>query len=103
MVKRNEVDIKETWKLEDLFENDEKFYEELDKTVKKSENFKKTYSQIDSSDKLYKGLKDLSEIYGAMHRLGSFAGISTEVDANDPYPQKDMQILGQRQVEFMQI
>lgn len=88
MVKRNEVDIKETWKLEDLFENDEKFYEELYKTVKKSENFKKTYSQIDSSDKLYKGLKDLSEIYGAMHRLGSFAGISTEVDANDPHPQK---------------
>ncbi|MDU2201596.1 MAG: oligoendopeptidase F, partial [Anaerococcus hydrogenalis] len=69
MVKRNEVDIKETWKLEDLFENDEKFYEELDKTIKASENFKKTYSQIDSSDKLYKALKDLSEIYGAMHRL----------------------------------
>ena len=88
MVKRNEVDIKETWKLEDLFENDEKFYDELDKTVKKSENFKKTYKEIDSSDKLYKALKDLSEIYGAMHRLGSFAGISTEVDANDPHPQK---------------
>ena len=60
MLKRNEVDIKETWKLEDLFENDEKFYEELDKTVKKSENFKKTYKEIDSSDKLYKGLKDVS-------------------------------------------
>ena len=40
MLKRNEVDIKETWKLEDLFENDEKFYEELEKTLKKSESFK---------------------------------------------------------------
>ena len=30
----------------------------------------------------------MSEIYGTMHRLGSFAAISTEVDANDPHPQK---------------
>ncbi|MSS77424.1 oligoendopeptidase F [Anaerococcus sp. AGMB00486] len=88
MKKRSEVDVKETWKLEDIFENDKAFYDELENTLKLSEDFKEEFKEIDSSEKLKRALKSLSDIVARLHRLGSFAGISTEVDANDPHPQK---------------
>ena len=88
MKKRSQVDINETWNLKDLFEDDESFYEEIDQTLAISKNFREKYQKIDSADKLKSALKDLSSLSARLSRLGSFAGISTEVDANDPHPQK---------------
>ena len=87
-MKRNEVDIKQTWKLEDLFKNDQEFFDELNDLVKTSEDFKNNNKEITTSKELYQALKDLSDIVSRLDRLGTFAGISMEVDATDQGPIK---------------
>ena len=83
MKKRSEVDINETWSIEDLFENDEAFLVSLEKLKKLADAFAKEYKDIDSADKLYNSLKAYTEIEGLTSRLDNFASITTEVDTSD--------------------
>ena len=83
MKKRSEVDINETWSIEDLFENDEAFLVSLEKLKKLADAFAKEYKDIDSADKLYDSLKAYTEIEGLTSRLDNFASITTEVDTSD--------------------
>ena len=83
MKKRIEVDINETWSIEDLFENYEAFLVSLEKLKKLADAFAKEYKDIDSADKLYDSLKAYTEIEGLTSRLDNFASITTEVDTSD--------------------
>ena len=85
MKKRNEVDIKETWKLEDLYPNDEAFYEDLEKVEDLSKDFYEKYQDLgDDPEKIYKAIVEYSDICGVISNLGNFASISTEVDTTNP-------------------
>ena len=83
MKKRSEVDLKETWKIEDMYANDEVFYKEIGNVKKKALDFSNNYKMIDSKEKLYESLKEYSDIIGLMDDLYTFAGISMEVDTTD--------------------
>lgn len=83
MKNRNEVDIKETWAIEELFENDEVFLDSLDDLKSLSDNFANKYKSLDSSDEIYQALEAYSEIAALTDRLATFASITTEADTND--------------------
>lgn len=83
MKKRSEVDLKETWKIEDMYANEEVFYKEIENIKKKALDFSNNYKKIDSKEKLYESLKEYSDIIGLMEDLYTFAGISMEVDTTD--------------------
>ncbi|WP_276881900.1 oligoendopeptidase F [Anaerococcus tetradius] len=88
MKKRSEVDIKETWKLEDMYANDEAFYKEIEGLKQKASDFSNDFKNIESLEDLYKSLKAYSEIDAIIDCLGTFAGISMEVDTSDQGPIK---------------
>lgn len=88
MKKRSEVDIKETWALEDLFKSDEDFFASLSQAKKMAEDFKENHQDIKTSEDVVASLDDYCEILGLLDRLGTFAGISTEVDTTDEGPAK---------------
>ena len=83
MKKRSEVDINETWAIEELFENDEVFLASLEDLKKLADDFAKRYKNIDTADKLYESLEAFNEIEALASRLGNFASITTEVDTSD--------------------
>ena len=83
MKKRNEVDPKETWAIEDLYASDEDFYADIEKLAKMANDFKEDYQKLETSDDVYKSLEDYSEIIKLTGLLGTFAGISKETDATD--------------------
>lgn len=83
MKKRNEVDPKETWAIEDLYASDEDFYANIEKLAKMANDFKEDYQKLETSDDVYKSLEDYSEIIKLTGLLGTFAGISKETDATD--------------------
>ncbi|MDD7463167.1 MAG: oligoendopeptidase F [Anaerococcus sp.] len=85
MKKRNEVDIKETWKLEDLYPNDQAFYKDLEKVENLSEDFYQKYLDLgDEPERIFKAIEEYSDICGLISNLGTFASISTEVDTTNP-------------------
>ena len=83
MKKRSEVDVKETWAIEELFENDESFLAGIEELKELTDDFVKKYQKINSADDIYKSLEDFASISGLVDRLGTFAGISMEVDTTD--------------------
>ena len=83
MKKRSEVDVKETWKIEDLFKDDEDFLKNLEELKNLSDNLSNNYKTLNSSEEVYKALEDFDKINGLTDRLGTFAGISMETDTTD--------------------
>lgn len=83
MKNRLEVDINETWAIEELFENDEVFLDALEDLKKLSDDFVNKYKSLDSSEKIYETLEAYSEIAALTDRLSTFASITTEVDTTD--------------------
>ena len=83
MKKRSEVDVKETWAIEELFENDESFLAGIEELKRLTDNFVKKYQKINSADDIFDSLEDFANISGLVDRLGTFAGISMEVDTTD--------------------
>ncbi len=71
MKKRNEVDPKETWAIEDLYASDEAFYADIENLAQMADDFKEKYSNIETSEDVYNSLEAYSDI------------ISLTEDAND--------------------
>src|SRR5699024_10303491 len=88
MKKRNEVDPKETWAIEDLYASDDDFYADLEKLARKASDFREKYSKIETSDDVYKSLEAYSDIISLTDGLGTFSGISKETDATDEHMAK---------------
>ena len=83
MKKRSEVDINETWAIEELFESDEVFLDGIEDLKKMSDIFVKKYKECNSSDQIYEALEAYSEIAALTDRLSTFASITTEVDTSN--------------------
>ena len=83
MKKRNEVDINETWAIEELFESDEVFLDGIEDLKKMSDIFVKKYKECNASDQIYEALEAYSEIAALTDRLSTFASITTEVDTSN--------------------
>ena len=83
MKKRHEVNINETWAIEELFENDEVFLASLNELKNLADDFANKYKSLDSSEEIFEALEAYSEIAALTDRLGTFASITTEVDTSD--------------------
>ncbi|MDD7306199.1 MAG: oligoendopeptidase F [Peptoniphilaceae bacterium] len=84
MKKRNEVDIKETWKIEDLYENDQAFYKDLEKVESLSDDFYGKYKNLENdSTKIFEAISEYSNLCGMISNLENFASITTEVDTTN--------------------
>lgn len=83
MKKRYEVDIDETWAIEELFESDEVFLDSLEELKKSSDDFANKYKSLNSTEEIFEALKAYGEIAALTDRLGTFASITTEVDTSD--------------------
>ncbi|WP_394022427.1 oligoendopeptidase F [Anaerococcus martiniensis] len=83
MKKRHEVNINETWAIEELFESDEVFLTSLNDLKNLSDDFANKYKSLDSSEEIFEALEAYSEIAALTDRLGTFASITTEVDTSD--------------------
>lgn len=83
MKKRNEVDIKETWAIEDLFENDEVFLASIEEIKNMATDFAKNHKSFESAEDIYNSLNDYADIAALADRLGTFSSISTEVDTTN--------------------
>ena len=94
MKKRSEVDVKETWKIEDMYADDDAFYEEIGKLKAKADDFSKEFKDIETVEEVSKSLREYSEIIAIVDKLGTFAGISMEVDTTDDHMAKRYARLG---------
>ena len=83
MKKRNEVDIKETWRIEDLYENDESFYKDLDLLSEMTDDFCEKYKKFTNNEQIIEAIRAYSDIYGKISNLENFASITTEVDTTN--------------------
>ena len=83
MKKRHEVNVNETWAIEELFESDEVFLTSLNDLKNLSDDFANKYKSLDSSEEIFEALEAYSEIAALTDRLGTFASITTEVDTSD--------------------
>lgn len=83
MKKRSEVDVKETWKIEDMYANDEACYKEADDLAEKAKAFAEKYKELKSEDDVFNSLEEYSDIVAIASTLSTFAGISMEVDNTD--------------------
>lgn len=83
MKKRHEVNINETWAIEELFENDEVFLASLNELKNLADDFANKYKSLNSSEEIFEALEAYSEIAALTDRLGTFASITTEVDTSD--------------------
>ncbi|MDU0894127.1 MAG: oligoendopeptidase F, partial [Anaerococcus sp.] len=73
MKKRYEVDIDETWAIEELFESDEVFLDSLEELKKLSDYFANKYKSLNSTEEIFEALKAYGEIAALTDRLGTFA------------------------------
>ena len=83
MKKRNEVDVKETWAIEDLFESDEVFLAGIEDIKNMAADFAKSHQSFENAEDIYRALKEYSDIQALADRLGTFAGITMETDTTD--------------------
>ncbi|WP_262121312.1 oligoendopeptidase F [Anaerococcus sp. Marseille-Q5996] len=83
MKKRHEVNINETWAIEELFESDEVFLASLNELKNLADDFANKYKSLNSSEEIFEALEAYSEIAALTDRLGTFASITTEVDTSD--------------------
>ena len=83
MKKRHEVNVNETWAIEELFESDEVFLASLNELKNLADDFANKYKSLDSSEEIFEALEAYSEIAALTDRLGTFASITTEVDTSD--------------------
>ena len=83
MKNRHEVNINETWAIEELFENDEVFLDSLDELKGLSDDFTNKYKSLNSADQIYEALEAYGDIRALTDRLATFASITTEVDTTD--------------------
>ena len=83
MKKRHEVNVNETWAIEELFESDEVFLASLNELKNLADDFANKYKSLNSSEEIFEALEAYSEIAALTDRLGTFASITTEVDTSD--------------------
>lgn len=77
-----------------MYADDDAFYEEIEKLKAKADDFSKEYKDIETVEEVSKSLREYSEIIAIVDKLGTFAGISMEVDTTDDHMAKRYARLG---------
>lgn len=84
ILKRNEIDPKFKWKIEDLYINDECWNESYDKTKKAISDFEKDSRTI-TTDNLFDCLKQRDQIYSSVERLYVYANLRANEDSTNTF------------------
>lgn len=85
---RSHVPTAETWNLTDLFQDDQEFYNILDKTIEDAQAFNQQYaSTLTSTSQINQALSDYEAILIQLDRLGNYAELRLSVDTADDIAQ----------------
>ena len=86
---REEVPVKETWDLKDLFTSDQAFYQTLEQVVQMSLDFNHTYYQkLNNIEKIEKALDEYEKILIEIDRLYNYPELRLSVDTSNEEAQK---------------
>ena len=86
---REEVPVKETWDLKDLFTSDQAFYQTLEQVVQMSLDFNHTYYQkLNNIETLEKALDEYERILIEIDRLYNYPELRLSVDTSNEEAQK---------------
>lgn len=86
---REEVPVKETWDLKDLFTSDQAFYQTLEQVVQMSLDFNHTYYQkINNIETIEKALDEYERILIEIDRLYNYPELRLSVDTSNEEAQK---------------
>lgn len=86
---REEVPIKETWDLKDLFTSDQAFYQTLEQVVQMSLDFNHTYYQkLNNIETIEKALDEYERILIEIDRLYNYPELRLSVDTSNEEAQK---------------
>ena len=86
---REEVPVKETWDLKDLFTSDQAFYQTLEQVVQMSLDFNHTYYQkLNNIEIIEKALDEYERILIEIDRLYNFPELRLSVDTSNEEAQK---------------
>lgn len=96
---REEVPVKETWDLKDLFTSDEAFYQTLEQVVQMSLDFNHTYYQkLNNIETIEKALDEYERILIEIDRLYNYPELRLSVDTSNEEAQK----LTQNLIRFLE-
>ncbi|MCI5839373.1 MAG: oligoendopeptidase F [Peptoniphilaceae bacterium] len=88
-MKREEIDNSLKWKTEKIFENDEKFYEDLKNIDKLTEKVTEHKGKIlNSADSLYETLKDVEKCSREIEKIVVFSNLKKDEDTTNSDYQK---------------
>lgn len=86
---REEVPVKETWDLKDLFTSDQAFYQTLEQVVRISLDFNHTYYQkLNNIETIEKALDEYERILIELDRLYNYPELRLSVDKSNEEAQK---------------
>ena len=86
---REEVPVKETWDLKDLFTSDQAFYQTLEQVVQMSLEFNHTYYQkLNNIETIEKALDEYERILIEIDRLYNYPELRLSVDTSNEEAQK---------------
>ena len=86
---REEVPVKETWDLKDLFTSDQAFYQTLEQVVQISLDFNHTYYQkLNNIETIEKALDEYERILIELDRLYNYPELRLSVDTSNEEAQK---------------
>lgn len=86
---REEVPVKETWDLKDLFTSDQAFYQTLEQVVQMSLDFNNTYYQkLNNIEIIEKALDEYERILIEIDRLYNYPELRLSVDTSNEEAQK---------------
>ena len=86
---REEVPVRETWDLKDLFTSDQAFYQTLEQVVQMSLDFNHTYYQkLNNIETIEKALDEYERILIEIDRLYNYPELRLSVDTANEEAQK---------------
>lgn len=82
--KRNEVPVEQTWDLSTLFDSNDAFYAQLEKTIARTKQFNQEYAgTLSDTSKIESALDEYAAIKKELDHLGSYASLLFSVDQTD--------------------
>lgn len=84
ILSRNEVDVKTTWDLSDLFKSDESFFEEIESLSKDVDSFNDEYKEkVKTAELAVKALKTYESLLERFTRLSTYASLYMTQDQSN--------------------
>lgn len=89
MLKRNEVPINETWDLSAIFETEEDYLNQVEKSKQLANDFVSNYKgKLTNAETINQALVDFKEFREVFGLAGAYMSLNTSTDLNDPKNQE---------------